>query len=298
MRTLVFPGQGAQTVGMGKAVFEKYREKAEAAEEILQFPLRKLCLQNDGQLLNRTEYTQPALFVVNALSYYEYIDEGGCKPEYMMGNSLGEYNALLASGAFDFETGVKIVKERGRLMSYGRQGSMAAVLGLDCEYVKSIIDSCSKDVFVTNINAPTQIIIGGNKNEINDLKEVFLQNGARQYVVLNVSGAFHSPYMSECAVKFEKYMASIPISTQWNSVVVSNLTAVPYEKNLIKETMIKSLFSPVLFYKSIKYCLESGCNEFMQIGHGNSINSILNSIKRYEKDADFSVIVNRNQKAL
>ncbi|MBF0103655.1 MAG: acyltransferase domain-containing protein, partial [Desulfobacterales bacterium] len=135
MLTFVFPGQGSQKTGMGESLFDEYKELTAQADEILGYSIKQLCLENLENNLQKTQFTQPALYVVNALSYLKKLDEVGKKPDFVAGHSLGEYNALLAANAFDFETGLKLVQKRGELMSKAIGGGMAAVIGFNRDQI-------------------------------------------------------------------------------------------------------------------------------------------------------------------
>ena len=130
MLAYVFPGQGSQVVGMGKDLFDEFKEYVDAADEILGYSIKELCLEDPNGVLGLTQYTQPALYVVNALTYLKEVKTTGVKPDFVAGHSLGEYDALFAAGVFDFATGLKLVQKRGELMSQAKGGGMAAVLGL------------------------------------------------------------------------------------------------------------------------------------------------------------------------
>ena len=138
MKTYVFPGQGSQKKGMGKALFDEFTDLTKKADEILAYSIKDLCLNDPQNLLGKTNYTQPALYTVNALTWLKKISSEE-KPDFLAGHSLGEYNALFAAGAFDFETGLKLVQERSRLMSLAQGGAMAAVIGMDEPTIDKII---------------------------------------------------------------------------------------------------------------------------------------------------------------
>lgn len=206
MKVYVFPGQGAQVKGMGKDLFEEFTSYIIEANEVLGYSVQDLCL-NDEEKLGITKYTQPALYIVNALSYYKRIQETNEVPDYVLGHSLGEYNALLAADVFDFKTGLQLVKKRGELMHQAMNGGMAAVLGLG----KSDIEDILKDYELTrldvaNYNTPSQFVLSGSMEDIKDAQSIFEGKGAKKYIILNVSGAFHSWYMSSAADEFAKFL--------------------------------------------------------------------------------------------
>jgi len=166
---VVFPGQGAQSKGMGKDLFAAYPEQTDKASEILGYSIRELCVDDPDNRLNQTQYTQPALYVVNALGLRQ-MQESGAVPadiDVLAGHSLGEYNALLAAGVFDFETGLRLVVERGRLMSQAAGGGMAAVVGLGADALRAALDEAGlQSVDLANFNTPSQIVISGPAADI------------------------------------------------------------------------------------------------------------------------------------
>lgn len=138
MTVYLFPGQGSQMIGMGKQLFEMYSELTEMADDILDYSIRRLCLEDPYKQLNQTQYTQPALYIVSALTYLDDIQQLGQKPDYVAGHSLGEYTALFAAEVFDFDSGLKLVQKRGELMSKASGGGMAAVVGLNLDKVNAV----------------------------------------------------------------------------------------------------------------------------------------------------------------
>ncbi|HSP81905.1 MAG TPA: acyltransferase domain-containing protein, partial [Myxococcaceae bacterium] len=164
MTTLVFPGQGSQKLGMGRELFERHSALVERAEAVLGYSLREVC---EDERLHQTQYTQPALFVVNALHWLEWREREGREPDGAAGHSLGEYDALFAAGAFDFETGVRLVRKRGELMGQARDGGMAAVIGLAPERTREVLARLGVDSLdVANDNAPTQHVLSGPKPDL------------------------------------------------------------------------------------------------------------------------------------
>ncbi len=160
LRACVFPGQGSQSVGMGAGLFERYPEETAAADEILRYSIAELCLTNPGGRLDQTQYTQPALFVVNALAYRRRQDEGLPAPAFLAGHSLGEYSALWAAGVFDFTAGLRLVQRRGELMSQAAGGGMAAVIGCDGSLAATILaEHRLAGIDVANYHTPNQVLL-------------------------------------------------------------------------------------------------------------------------------------------
>jgi malonyl CoA-acyl carrier protein transacylase len=231
MRAYVFPGQGSQRTGMGGALFEHFGDLTAKADAVLGYSIEELCLSDPRKVLNKTDYTQPALYVVNAFTYLKKLEDGQPMPDYVAGHSLGEYNALLAAGAFDFETGLKLVKKRGELIGRASGGAMAAVVGLSEEQVLEILrgDGLS-GIDIANINSPNQVVISGLKEDIGRA-EAFFKTAA--VVPLNVSGAFHSRYMEKAKSDFELFVKNFEFSPL-KIPVISNVTARPYNSRTSK----------------------------------------------------------------
>ncbi len=279
MVTYVFPGQGSQKKGMGEGFFEEFKELTEKADEILEYSIKELCLEDPDDKLGQTQFTQPALYVVNALAYMKKIKETGKKPDFVAGHSLGEYNALFASGAFDFETGLKLVKKRGELMSQAEGGGMAAVIGLSEEAIMKVLEENDlKVIDIANYNTPSQIVLSGPKEDIERAKPVFEAAGARMYMLLKVSGAFHSRYMQDSKKMFEEYLGSFELS-EMSIPVISNVSARPYEQGKIKEKLAEQITNSVKWTESIRYLMGKGQMEFEQVGPGTVLTGLIRSIQ-------------------
>lgn len=270
MKAVIFPGQGAQFKGMGKDLFPLYPDLVGRASDILGYSLEDLCLQDPQGRLYQTQFTQPALFVVNALHYYRQLsartnDSASPVASFFAGHSLGEYNALLAAGVFSFETGVKLVKKRGELMGAANGGAMAAVIGVPARDVKAILDQHQLDqIDIANYNSPTQTVIAGSKDDIASASQVLSQKDIR-CVVLNVSAAFHSRQMQAAQAEFGEFLQQFDFSEP-AATVIANVTARPYERIRVAETLAKQIASPVQWVDSIRCLMGLGVVEFQEIG--------------------------------
>ena len=276
-----FPGQGSQKKGMGEELFDEFPEYVRRADEVLGYSIRDLCLNDSEGNLNKTNYTQPALYVVNALSYLKKIKETGRKPDFVLGHSLGEYDALFAAGAFSFEDGLRLVKIRGQLMSEIKGGAMAAVIGLDEETISNILtENGLTDLQIANINSPVQVILSVNRDDIIAAEQLYMDAGARKYVVLNVSGAFHhGKYMKAAQDKFAEYLDKMTFN-KLQIPVISNYTARPYDDLRLKETLREQMSHGVRWVESIRYLLAENEPVFEQIGPGDTVYSLMMMIKR------------------
>jgi trans-AT polyketide synthase/acyltransferase/oxidoreductase domain-containing protein len=264
---ILFPGQGAQFKGMGKDVFPLFPELTELASDILGYSIERLCVSDPEGKLRYTEYTQPALYVVNALNYYNQRNE---RPEledaqFLLGHSLGEYNALLAADVFDFETGLRLVQKRGELMGRGREGGMAAILGTRIEQVRQVLSEYRLDeVDVANFNTPTQVIIAGPKEAMAAAEKAFGASGFTYYP-LNVSAPFHSRYMADAQAIFARFAAQFDFRSP-KVPVIANYTAKPYENDAIETTLANQIANCVRWVESIRYVMDRGDVEFVEIG--------------------------------
>lgn len=286
MIAFMFPGQGSQYRGMGQHLFDEVREYTsveEQVDELVGYSMRRLCLEDPENKLKQTRYTQPCLYVVNALYYYKAVSQG-LRPDYLAGHSLGEYNALLAGGVFDFLTGLRLVIKRGELMARARNGAMAAVVGLDAQTVARVLaDNGLNNVDVANFNAPKQIVISGPVPEIQRSAPLFEESVASMYMPLQVSAAFHSRYISDAAREFEEFVRPMSFSAA-RVPVISNVNAQPYPtqnaSESIKMALVNQIKSPVLWTQSIRFLLSRGVTEFKEMGPGNVLTRLVQQIRQ------------------
>jgi len=274
MKTVyTFPGQGSQYRTMGYGLFEQFPELVTQASQALGYDIAELCIKDPQRVLNQTQYTQPALYTVNALSYLERKARGAAPPDILAGHSLGEYNALFAAGAFDFITGLKLVQKRGQLMSLAPKGAMAAVLEINVADIERILaESGFQHVDIANINSLQQCIISGAYDEVLALEPHFLEAGAR-FVQLNVSAAFHSRLMSDIEREFADYLTQFtfqPLSIP----VLSNVTARAYPGTDYQTLLTRQISSPVRWYESISWLLAQGCDDFAEVGPGDVLTKL------------------------
>ncbi|KGP80542.1 MULTISPECIES: ACP S-malonyltransferase [unclassified Paenibacillus] len=275
----VFPGQGSQKLGMGEGLFEQFPELTRQADDILGYSIRELCMYDRSQQLSLTEYTQPALFVVNAMTYLHKIKETGRKPSLVSGHSLGEYNALFAADVFDFATGLKLVRKRGELMSKAPKGGMAAVIGLTDIAIKKILQQYGlHQLDIANLNSPTQIVLAGPLEIIDQAKTIFEQTGAQMYIPLRVSGAFHSRYMEQSAKQFEQYLQRYSFSAP-TMTIISNYTAMPYRLNEIHGNLVQQITHPVRWCETVRVLMGMGVNTIEEIGPGNVLTKLVTKIQ-------------------
>jgi len=279
VKACVFPGQGSQVVGMGEGLFDRYPEMVAAADGILGYSVTELCLEDPQRRLHQTQYTQPALYVVNALSYRSRGDSGAPPPDFLAGHSLGEYNALLAAEVFDFESGLRLVKRRGELMSRASGGRMAAVLGCDEGKVREILRANGLHAIdVANYNTPVQVVLSGPAEEIARAETLFTDIGAT-YTPLNVSAAFHSRFMEPFLESLGEALESATFHPP-KITVLSNVAARPYEAGEVKEHLRRQIREPVRWTESIQYLLSAGVDDFEEVGPGSVLTKLIRSIRK------------------
>lgn len=279
MISWVFPGQGSQKKGMGDVLFDEFPDITQQADIILGYSIKTLCLDDPQQQLNQTLYTQPALYVVNALHYFKKLAQNEKQPDFVAGHSLGEYNALLAAGAFDFATGLRLVQRRAQLMSEAKEGGMAALINLSLDELNALLrDQQIDKIDIANYNSPQQIVISGPKA---DLQQIAVFCEAREGVrcaILPVSAAFHSRYMRPAQQAFANDVQGMT----WQPLkipVIANVTAQPYSIDTVSTLLAEQITSEVNWVDSIRYLLNQGVSEFIEVGPGNVLTKLVNKIR-------------------
>ena len=285
----LFPGQGAQSVGMGKDLYEKY-EKIKSvynnANTILGIDVAKLTFDSSEAELFQTKNTQIAILLMS-IAILEVLKENGITPEYASGLSLGEYSALYCGGAIDFENVLKIVQKRGELMQNlvpDGQWAMAAVLGLE----DSVVEKACKEItngFVVpaNYNCPGQVAISGDKEGIQSAIEKLKELGAKRCLELKTAGPFHTEKLKKASDELKNELEKITITVP-NIEVVKNLDAKPYSvSDDMKEILAKHVINPVRFSDSIKYMIENGVDTFVEIGPGKVLTGFVKKVDKTVK---------------
>lgn len=277
----MFPGQGSQTLGMGGDLFDRFSDWTAEADRILGYSIRELCLEDPRGQLGLTAFTQPALFVVNAMTWRARVEDGKPTPAALAGHSLGEYNALLAAGVFDFPTGLELVRERGALMGRVSGGGMAAVIGLAPDRIAEILagSEAGRRLDVANYNAFDQTVIAGPQADLEAVRPDFEAAGVRAFTTLKVSAPFHSRYMQEAMEEFAGVLARAAFASP-QIPVISNVTAAPYPADAVRETLGRQIGSSVRWLDSMLFLLEGGTAEFEEVGPGNVLSKLLTRIKK------------------
>lgn len=284
----LFPGQGSQTVGMGQALASKDKSVSNTfskADEVLGESLSSLIFQGPQEKLTLTTNAQPAL-LTTSIAILNYFSQNGIMPDYTAGHSLGEYTALVASGALAFEEAVYAVRKRGEFMEEAvpnGEGTMAAVLGMDREKLMDVTETVSAEghpVQLANLNCPGQIVISGSKNGVELASAKAKEGGAKRVIPLDVSGPFHSSLMKPAAERFEAILDSISVKNA-GIPVIANVTAEPMsDASEIKNRLIEQLYSPVLWEDSVRKMLELGVDTFIEIGPGKVLSGLVKKVDR------------------
>lgn len=287
----VFPGQGSQTAGMGKALAdhdEKVMSFFESADQKLGFSLSSLIFEGPQEKLTLTTNAQPAL-LTTSIAILDYFKRSGIKPDYVAGHSLGEYTALVAAGAISFEDGVYAVRKRGELMEEAvpnGEGTMAAVLGLDRDKLTAVTEEVSKEgnpVQLANLNCPGQIVISGSRAGVEQAASKAKEAGVKRVLPLDVSGPFHSELMKPAAEKFKEVLGEIEIKDA-DVPVIANVTASEMTSaSEINDRLIQQLYSPVLWEDSIRKMIDLGVDTFIEIGPGKVLSGLVKKIDRSVK---------------
>ena len=286
----IFPGQGAQTVGMGKNLSDNFKEARELfaeADEALRVKLSSLCFNGPEGELKLTANTQPSTLTVSIAGLRVIEKNLGIIPDYVAGHSLGEYSALIASKAFSFSDGVKAVQKRGQFMQEAvpeGEGGMAAVLGLSRDRVEEVCQEAAQGEVITpaNFNCPGQIVISGAAKALDRAITLAKEKGAPRTVVLPVSAPFHCALMEPAAKKLKGYLNDVTI-TPLAFPVVTNVSALPNEEaGVVKEMLIKQVTHPVLWEDSITAMRERGVTLYVEIGPGKVLSGL---VKKIDKSA-------------
>ncbi|MFF3641655.1 ACP S-malonyltransferase [Streptomyces sp. NPDC002564] len=278
MKVYGFPGQGSQAKGMGKDLFDAFPDETAIADSVLGYSIRELCVDDPRRELKLTRFTQPALYTVSALTWLRARRDDPEPPDWLVGHSLGEYVALFAAGAFDFETGLRLVARRGELMSRAEGGRMAAVLGADLPTVeRALAEHGLGELDIANHNAPTQFVLAGPADPIGRAKAVFEGLGAH-YVTLNVSAPFHSRYLRATAEEFGRYLDGFDLRDP-AIPVLANAHARPYGPGEVKQLLARQISSPVRWSETVRYLMGQGEFTFEELGPGRVLRKLVTKIK-------------------
>ncbi len=284
----IFPGQGSQSVGMGKELFDNFaaaREVFEAADDALGFSLSELCFSGDESELQLTANTQPAILTMSVAAYYASLAEGLPEPDFVAGHSLGEYSALVAAGVLDFADAVRTVRKRGTYMQEAVPvgvGAMAAILGLSVEDVEAGCTEAAEGQVCSpaNINSPSQIVIAGNSEAIDRACEILKEKGAKRAIRLNVSAPFHCGLMMPAQ---ERLRADLELLEYGNFAmpIFHNVDAASNaDSAAVCGKLTEQVSSPVRWLQSIENMAAAGVGKFVEIGPGKVLCGLVRQIDR------------------
>ena len=283
MKAYVFPGQGAQFVGMGKELYESSEEAKsyfDKADKILGFSITEIMFNGSDEDLKETKVTQPAVFlhsVVRALTLDNF------KPEMVAGHSLGEFSALVANQALTFEDGLRLVAKRSDAMQKACEenpSTMAAILGMEDEAVGAICASIDEVVVPANYNCPGQIVISGSNAGVDIACEKLTEAGARRALKLNVGGAFHSPLMEPAKIELEKAIHATTVSKPICPIYQNVTAQVVSNPDIIKSNLIAQLTAPVRWTQTVNQMVRDGATSFTEVGPGRVLSGLIKKVNR------------------
>ncbi len=299
-KAFLFPGQGAQVVGMGRQIAEAFPKAARIynrADQILSLPLSRFCFEGPLEKLNSTEISQPAIFTTSAAILQVLktrFSQRPIEPDFTAGLSLGEYTALYASGVIDFHDALLLCARRGRAMQQASdvaKGAMVSIIGLDEQNVSRICSEAAENEVLkpVNFNCPGQIVVSGGENACRRAKDLADRYGAIKAVQLDVAGAFHTEMMASAAESLEKTLKNTKIGEPSRPKIIANVDAEYYTSaEKIRQGLINQLTCPILWQKCMEKLLEDGAQIFYEIGPGRVITGLMRRINRKAKVINLS----------
>lgn len=280
----MFPGQGSQYVGMGQDFYEQFEESKEvfeSATKLLGFSMEELCFEENEQI-HITEYTQAAMLTAST-AILRKVESMGIKPDYTIGLSLGEYNALVASKVLSFEEAVQVVRQRGILMQNAVPvglGTMAAVLGAKKEFIEQVCEDTEGIVGIANYNCPGQIVISGEVEAVKQASAALKEQGVKRVIPLKVSGPFHSKMLEQAGQKLLEVLDTVELKNPEVPYVANVNAQIITKAQRIKELLAQQVASSVRFEQSIERLIEEGVTTFIEMGPGKTLSGFVKKINR------------------
>jgi [acyl-carrier-protein] S-malonyltransferase len=291
---VIFPGQGAQYVGMAKDFYDSFEDSKKViddADEVLDIDLKHICF-DENEDINKTEFTQPAM-VAAEVAIYEHVKNMGLKADVFAGLSLGEYSALTACGAMSLTDAIKTVRQRGILMQNEvplGEGAMAAVIAMDADIIAKICEETPGNVQIANYNCPGQIVISGETEALDKAVEALQAAGAKRVIKLNVSGPFHSKMLEPAGEKLYAFLKDIEISEDFLPYVCNADARYVTDAADVKSLLMRQVYSSVRWQQSIEAMIADGVDTFIEVGPGKTLSGFMKKINREVKCINIATV--------
>ena len=291
---VIFPGQGAQYVGMAKDFYDSFEDSKKVfdeADDVLDIELKKICFEENDDI-NKTEYTQPAM-VAAEVAIYEHLKNAGLKADVFAGLSLGEYSALVAAGAMTLADGIKTVRRRGILMQNEvplGMGGMAAVIAMDADKIAEICENTPGKVQIANYNCPGQIVISGEAEAVKAASAALAEAGAKRVIPLNVSGPFHSQMLVPAGEKLYDFLQGVDVAEGFAPYYCNADAEEITDAAKVKELLKRQVYSSVRWQQTIENMIADGVDTFIEVGPGKTLTGFMKKINREVKSINISTV--------
>lgn len=291
---VIFPGQGAQYVGMAKDFYDNFEDSKKVfdeADDVLDIELKKICFEENDDI-NKTEYTQPAM-VAAEVAIYEHLKNAGLKADVFAGLSLGEYSALVAAGAMTLADGIKTVRRRGILMQNEvplGMGGMAAVIAMDADKIAEICENTPGKVQIANYNCPGQIVISGEAEAVKVASAALAEAGAKRVIPLNVSGPFHSQMLVPAGEKLYDFLQGVDVAEGFAPYYCNADAEEITDAAKVKELLKRQVYSSVRWQQTIENMIADGVDTFIEVGPGKTLTGFMKKINREVKSINIATV--------